>query len=51
MSLKVFLSKSFMHERGITVLRRNAYVSQYRQILSGNPSLFQKISVIEKFYG
>ena len=34
----------------ITFLRRKLFVTQYRKILLGNTSVFQKISGIEKFY-
>ena len=37
-------------QKGLTIFRQNCFVSQYRKTLWGNPSVFQKISGIEKFY-
>ena len=44
--------KKFLDKRGhITIFSRNFYVSQCRKISWVNPTVFQKISGFEKFYG
>ena len=43
--------KFYAYEGNITIFYRKFFVSQYRKILWGNPSVFHKISGIEKLYG
>ena len=43
--------KKFMDKKGhITIFGRNFYVSQCRKLSLGNPTVFEKIWGIEKFY-
>ena len=37
-------------QKDITIFRWKNFVSEYKKISSRNPSVFQKISGIEKFY-
>ena len=47
------VSKSVRDKRGggYQGFRQNCFVSQYRKTSEVNPSVFNKISAIEKFYG
>ena len=51
---KILVSKNVRDKRGagITIFCQNCFVSQYRNIsfVERNPSMFQKVSGIEKFY-
>ena len=44
-------SKNFMHERGTSRFLSNFFCGALAKTSSGNPSVFQKYSDLEKFFG